>query len=179
MSKKHKNKDLDDCLDSLAKAKETPQTEKALYIANGLVVALAPIYLYVTIFGLSFRDNLVIFLALTGLAGFLLSQAYEAVTKTLFTAYSKSRNLSYDPALYGDDSKKSGKKSELQKSKVSQQESSRNEAVSYSILYNNLLFLMFVVVLGFYVLKNLPGLFNYILSVGIAGALVMLSSTSK
>jgi len=151
-------------------------------VQNGLVVAFAPAYLYITIFGLSFKDNALVFFGVTGLAAFLVSRAYETVSKSVYAAFSKSRSLA-DFSLEQDDpnpnSKKNLRKKESQQLKTSQQEVSRHEAISFSILYNNLLFLLFVVVLGFFALKNLPGLFNYIFSVGVAGAVVMLSSQSK
>jgi len=76
-----------------------------------------------------------------------------------------------------------GNKAEKKKIKSDQKEQqqnvTRNEATAFSILYNNLFYLFFVILLGFFVLKALPSLYNYVLSVGISAALVMLSSTSK
>lgn len=102
-AKSNTNKETNELLDNLSKGKETTSTEQALYVANGLVVSLAPVCkfdststshvldLYVTIFGLSFRENAIAFLALTALVGFLLSKAYEAVTTNVYNAFSRTR----------------------------------------------------------------------------------------
>jgi len=187
MSKKRKDTTLDDYLSQVTKARETPANEKVLYLANGIVVALAPVYLYATIFGLPLKENALVFLALTAVAAFLLSQAYETVSKSVYISFSRGRNLPEANLEANNDlqseekepTKKDLKKKEALQLQTQQAEVSRHEAISFSLLYNNLLFLLFVVVLGFFALKNLPGLFNYILSVGVSGALVMLSSQSK
>lgn len=53
---------------------------------------------------------------------------------------------------------------------------SGQEAVAYSLLYNNLLYLFLVLSLAFYVLKTLPVLYNYGLSLAIAAAIVFVAS---
>lgn len=51
------------------------------------------------------------------------------------------------------------------------------EATTFSIFYNNALFLAIVIFASFYVLKSFTPAFNYILSVGVAGGLLALLST--
>jgi len=63
--------------------------------------------------------------------------------------------------------------------KANQRLVTQRESMSFSIIYNNLFFLLIVVFLGFYILRSLPGIYNYIVSVGVAAATVTYLSTSK
>jgi len=53
------------------------------------------------------------------------------------------------------------------------------EATTFSIFYNNALFLAFVIVSSFYVLKTFTPAVNYILSVGATSAFLALFSTGS
>jgi translocon-associated protein subunit gamma len=51
------------------------------------------------------------------------------------------------------------------------------EATTFSIFYNNALFLTFVIVASFYVLRSFNPTFNYVLSMASASGLLALFST--
>jgi translocon-associated protein subunit gamma len=53
------------------------------------------------------------------------------------------------------------------------------EATTFSIFYNNALFLAFVIVSSFYVMKTFTPAVNYIFSVGAASAILALVSTGS
>lgn len=53
------------------------------------------------------------------------------------------------------------------------------EATTFSIFYNNSLFLAFVVVSSFYILPTFTPTINYVLSVCISGGLLALFSTGS
>lgn len=53
------------------------------------------------------------------------------------------------------------------------------EATTFSLFYNNALFLAIVILLSFYILKTFTPAFNYILSVGGTSALLALLSTGS
>lgn len=53
------------------------------------------------------------------------------------------------------------------------------EATTFSIFYNNALFLALVIVASFYILKTFTPAVNYILSVGATSALLALLSTGS
>jgi len=53
------------------------------------------------------------------------------------------------------------------------------EATTFSIFYNNALFLAFVIVSSFYILKTFTPAVNYILSVGVTSAFLALFSTGS
>jgi len=70
-------------------------------------------------------------------------------------------------------------KEERAKQRKLQEDITYYHSTSFSLLYNTFFFLTLSVFLGFYLLKPVPNLYNYVLTTGISGALVMLSSTSK
>ena len=53
------------------------------------------------------------------------------------------------------------------------------EATTFSIFYNNALFLALVILLSFYILKTLTPAFNYVFSVGVTSVLLALLSTGS
>ncbi len=51
------------------------------------------------------------------------------------------------------------------------------QATTFSIFYNNALFLSILIVLSFYVLRGLSPHFNYVASMGLASGVIALLST--
>jgi hypothetical protein len=76
-----------------------------------------------------------------------------------------------------------GGKSREEKKKLAQEHISHQksvterESMSFAILYNNLFFFAGVLVLGFFLFRQVPGTYNYILSAAIAAGAVTYSST--
>jgi hypothetical protein len=50
------------------------------------------------------------------------------------------------------------------------------ESLTFSIIYNNLFYLMGVVVLGFFFLRSIPSTYNFALATIVSAGLVLLSS---
>jgi hypothetical protein len=72
-----------------------------------------------------------------------------------------------------------GDKAKAEQAKRDQQRATISEASAFAILYNNLFFLSAYLVLGFYFLPNLPGQFNYSVSVILSAALINFVSNSS
>lgn len=53
------------------------------------------------------------------------------------------------------------------------------EATTFSIFYNNALFLAIVIFASFYLLRSFTPIFNYIVSISVASGLLALLSTGK
>lgn len=51
------------------------------------------------------------------------------------------------------------------------------EAMSFAIIYNNLFFLAAVLILGFFLFRQIPGTYNFVLSAALSAAAVTWSST--
>ena len=65
-----------------------------------------------------------------------------------------------------------------QSSADAQKEISKHEALSFSIVYNNLLFFVLLIFFGFFIFANLSSAVNYVLTASVAASLVSISSTA-
>jgi hypothetical protein len=157
-----------DLLDPIIQSTVTTSTERALYIANGLVTAVVPLYVYTAIFGLSLKDNLPWFLIGSGIIAYFISKAYETSFRAVYNSLAHQRNLFLTVA---DNQKQ-------QASIDSQKEISKHEAISFSIVYNNLLFFVLLVFFGFFIFVNLSSAYNYVLTAFCAASLVSVTSTA-
>jgi len=153
---------------------KTTNQEYAFYFLYGLISSALPIVLYIKIYQLSLEEYGPLFVFLVVVASLLLSMAYDNVTNAV-----RIRLLKKLPQPPG----KKGSKQENKEAKDAQRKLQESvtfyQSVSFSLLYNNLFYLALTVFLGFFLLRSISPLYNYVLSVGAASALVMLSSTSK
>lgn len=77
------------------------------------------------------------------------------------------------------DNKKMSKKEKDERILWKKNEVADYEATTFSIFYNNALFLAIVIFASFYLLKSFTPAVNYVLSVGVAGGLLALLSTGS
>ncbi|XP_023241679.1 translocon-associated protein subunit gamma-like [Centruroides sculpturatus] len=77
------------------------------------------------------------------------------------------------------DDKKMSKKEKDERILWKKNEVADYEATTFSIFYNNALYLMLITVASFYVMRSFTPSVNYVLSVGTAGGLLALFSTSS
>jgi hypothetical protein len=161
----------DEVLDSIIQSNVTADSEKALYLANGILAAFAPLYLYTAIFGLSVRDyvNAFAFIIVTGVIAFQISKAYENVFRSVYNSIAQKRGLYRG-------------REETEKQRAisnAQTEISKYEAICVSIVYNNILFFVLVIFLGSFLFANLSSFFNYIVTGCISASLVSIFSASS
>jgi len=166
----------DDILDQYAlQSKSAAPANQLIYYASGFAVACLPIYLYVTIFNMAIVEYGPVFIILSGVAGLLLSWSYHNVSESVrLRLMGKLQDSPAPPAKSKLDRKKLKEEQLEEKINITNQ-----EALSFALIYNNLFYLTSVIFLAFFFLKSLPSLYNYVLSIGVSGAIVMLSSTSK
>jgi len=166
----------DDILDQYAlQTKSTAPANQLIYYGSGFAVASLPIYLYVTIFNMALLEYGPLFIVLSGVAGLLLSWSYHNVAESVrLRLMSKLQDSPAPPSKSKLDRKKLKEDQREQKINITNQ-----EALAFSLIYNNLFYLSSVIFLAFFFLKSLPSLYNYVLAIGVSGAIVMLSSTSK
>ncbi|TGZ46352.1 translocon-associated protein subunit gamma [Temnothorax curvispinosus] len=153
----------------------------ALFYGNAFIVSAIPIWLFWRIHLIDLYSNLISFVLVTLASTYALALAYkntkfilkhkiavkreDAVTKEI------SRKLAED--------KKMSKKEKDERILWKKNEVADYEATTFSIFYNNALFLAFVIVSSFYVLKTFTPAVNYILSVGATSAFLALFSTGS
>lgn len=80
--------------------------------------------------------------------------------------------------ILGDD-KKMSRKEKDERTLWKKNEVADYEATTFSIFYNNALFLAIVIFTSFYILRSTNPALNYVLSVSGAGGLLALLSTAK
>jgi len=133
-----------------------------------------------SIFGIDYK-----FLAL--LAGVTVATTVGiSLTYHTITLQIKSKLLSIRGTIKAD--KKAGKETKetaASKQAVAQARKAlhtnviTHESIAFSILFNNTIFLLAVIVFAFYVFPGTPSLYNYILSVGLSLGLLTLITPRK
>eukprot|EP01125_Pyxidicula_operculata_P013477 TRINITY_DN4476_c0_g1_i1.p1 TRINITY_DN4476_c0_g1~~TRINITY_DN4476_c0_g1_i1.p1 ORF type:complete len:180 (+),score=39.94 TRINITY_DN4476_c0_g1_i1:69-608(+) len=159
--------------------KEATSNEQLLFGITGFLVSIVPIYLYTSIFNMPLKDYAIFYLALTVVSTGLMSYSYNKVAEQLRIKLSARNSEVSSRASKDKAANKNEKKKQEEQLKDQLNVLTRQEATAFSLLYNNLFFLLLVVFLAFYVLQNLPALQNYVMTIGVAGGLVLLSSVSK
>ncbi|XP_046821917.1 translocon-associated protein subunit gamma [Vespa crabro] len=153
----------------------------ALFYGNALIVSAIPIWLFWRIHMIDLYTNLISFVLVTLISTYTLALAYKntkfilkhkiAVKREDAVTKEMNRKLAED--------KKMSKKEKDERILWKKNEVADYEATTFSIFYNNALFLAFVIVSSFYILRAFSPAVNYILSVGATSALLALLSTGS
>uniref|UniRef100_A0A336LLC7 Translocon-associated protein subunit gamma n=1 Tax=Culicoides sonorensis TaxID=179676 RepID=A0A336LLC7_CULSO len=152
----------------------------ALFYGNAFVVSCSPIWLFWRIHQMELLPSLVFFVIITGISTYLMALAYK---NTKFTLKHKVANKREDAvtrevsALLAD--KKMSRKEKDERILWKKNEVADYEATTFSIFYNNALFLAIVICASFYLLRSFSPVFNYIFSMTAASGLLALVSTGK
>lgn len=153
----------------------------ALFYGNAFIISAVPIWLFWRVHQMELLPSLVFFAIVTGLCTYLMAMAYK---NTKFTLKHKIANKREDAvtremtALLADD-KKISRKEKDERILWKKNDVAEYEATTFSIFYNNALFLAVVIFASFYLLRSFQPTFNYIFSVAGAGGLMALLSTGK
>merc|ERR1719277_2280970 len=125
--------------------------------------------------------NIVSFVVLTLAATYLISLAYKNVKFLLKhkVAVKREEAVTREVMKKVSDDKRMSKKEKDERILWKKNEVADYEATTFSIFYNNALYLVLLIVVSFYVLKTLNPAVNYVASVGAAAGLLALFSTSQ
>jgi translocon-associated protein subunit gamma len=146
-----------------------------------VIVACVPLWLYWRIHLMDPMDSAPVWAVMTLLSAFLIAKAYtntkhvvkhrvaqkieKAITREITTQFAE-KNIS--------------KKEKDDRTHWKKNEVAESQSVSFSLFYNNIIFLCLVIVFSFFVLKNLTPFYNYIGTIASsAGILALLSTSSK
>nr|CAH0113162.1 unnamed protein product [Daphnia galeata] len=151
----------------------------ALFYGNAFIVSAIPIWLFWRIHFMDLLTSSPLFLIITCLSTYLVSFAYK---KTKFVlkhkvAVKREDAISREISKMIAEDKKMNKKEKDERVLWKKNEVSDYEATTFSIFYNNAVFLAVVIGLSFFILKSFSPSFNYILSVGLSSGLIALLST--
>uniref|UniRef100_A0A1B6DWE4 Translocon-associated protein subunit gamma n=1 Tax=Clastoptera arizonana TaxID=38151 RepID=A0A1B6DWE4_9HEMI len=151
----------------------------ALFYGNAFIVSAIPIWLFYRIHMIDLYASFLPFIVVTLISTYLVAMAYRntkfvlkhkvAVKRQEAVTREVSRKLAED--------KKMSKKEKDERILWKKNEVADYEATTFSIFYNNALFLALVIFTSFYILKSFTPAINYIFSVGAAGCLLALLST--
>jgi len=152
-------------------SKLRPTGEKRnIYFGAAFLVTLMPIYVYYTIFDMSLESYGLIFAVVTLFSASILTFAYHNVAYNVEARLLKLReNVITRSSIQKEEGR--DKPDLVTARKNEQQVITQWEAISFSIVYNNLLFLLSTVVLGCYIFGIAEAPVNYVLSISLSAAL--------
>ncbi|XP_040830783.1 translocon-associated protein subunit gamma isoform X1 [Ochotona curzoniae] len=169
----------------------------ALFFGNAFIVSAIPIWLYWRVWHMDLIQSAVLYSVMTLISTYLVAFAYKNVKFVLKHKVAQKREDAVSKEV-------TRKLSEADNRKMSRKEKDerldsygvcghrkRNailwkknevadyEATTFSIFYNNTLFLVLVIVASFFILKNFNPTVNYILSISASSGLIALLSTGS
>jgi len=150
----------------------------ALFYGNAAIISAIPIWLFWRIHSMEPLDFAVYYVIGTLISAYLISFAYKNVKFILKHKVAQKREeaISKEISIKLAD-KKYAKKDKDDKILWKVSEVAEFEATTFSIFYNNSLFLMLLLVTSFFVFRNVTPLFNYMLSMGASAGMLALFST--
>jgi len=150
----------------------------ALFYGNAAIISAIPIWLFWRIHSMEPLDFGVYYLIGTLVSTYLISFAYKNVKFVLKHKIAQKREeaISKEISVKLAD-KKYAKKDKDDKILWKVSEVAEFEATTFSIFYNNSLFIMVLLLTSFMVFKNVTPLFNYMLSIGVSAGVIALFST--
>ncbi|KAK2148815.1 hypothetical protein LSH36_481g03013 [Paralvinella palmiformis] len=157
----------------------------ALFYGNAFIISAIPIWLFWRIHQMEPLESAILFGIVTVISTWLVAYAYRNVKFFLKhkIALKRGEAVSREVMKKVADDKKMSKQEKEERILWKKNEVADYEATTFSIFYNNALYLMLVIIISFYLLRSFspmvyPFCCNYIGSVGSAGGLLALFSTS-
>ena len=150
----------------------------ALFYGNAAIVAAVPIWLFWRIHQMEPVDFYIYFAIATVVAAYLISFSYKNVKFVLKHKVAQKRENAISKEITNEKNDKKNRKDIEDRALWKKNEVAEFEATTYSIFYNNSLFLLILLITSFLIFKNFTPLFNYLLSMGLAAGLVALFSTA-
>lgn len=152
----------------------------ALFYGNAFIVSAVPIWLFWRVHNMDLLSSAIFFILMTGASTYLMAMAYKNIKFQLKHKIAVRREAAVTREVnrqVGDDKKVTRKEKE-ERILWKKNEVADYEATTYSIFYNNALFLAITIFISFFLLKNSAPLINYFFSIGLASGALALFSTS-
>ncbi|KAL3994901.1 Translocon-associated protein gamma subunit (TRAP-gamma) family protein [Acanthocheilonema viteae] len=153
----------------------------ALFYGNSTVIAIAPLYLFYGIHQMEIADSWIVWLISSLTASYLISFAYKNIKHILKhkIVVKRSEAITREMNRKLADDKKMSKKEKDERILWKKNEVGDYEATTFSIFWNNILFLSLLLVLSFFLFASISSTFNCLFSMVGAAGLVALFSTAK
>merc|ERR1712087_879410 len=151
----------------------------ALFYGNAFIVSAIPVWLYWRVHSIDIASYAVIFAIGTLVSTWLLAFAYKNTKHILKhkVAVKREGAVTKEMTKKLADDKKISKKEKDERILWKKNEVAEYESTTFSIFYNNALFLALVIIASFYVLNGTSAHVNYALSIGLSSGLIALLST--
>jgi len=159
--------------------KNVSAKSSALFYGNAFIVSAIPVWLYWRVHSIDIATYAVIFAVGTLVSTWLLAFAYKNTKHMLKhkVALKREAAVTREMTLKLADDKKISKKEKDERILWKKNEVAEYEATTFSIFYNNSLFLALVIIASFYILNGTSAHVNYLLSIGVSSGLIALLST--
>jgi len=153
----------------------------ALFYGNALIVSCIPIWLFWRVHQMDLSQSAVVFAIGSIVSTYFVAMAYKNCKFILKHKIALKREdaVAKDMMKKLAEDKRMTKKERDERVLWKKNEVADYEATTFSIFYNNSLYLVLLIVASFYLLKNFTPLLNYGLSVAFAAGLLALFSTSS
>ncbi|XP_055377365.1 translocon-associated protein subunit gamma [Condylostylus longicornis] len=151
----------------------------ALFYGNAFIVSAIPIWLFWRIHNMDLLSSAVFFGIVTCISTYLMAMAYRNTKFSLKHKVALKREDAVTREVMRSlaDDKKMTRKEKDERVLWKKNEVADYEATTFSIFYNNALFLTMIIGISFFVFKNSSPTFNYMISVGASSGLLALLST--
>ncbi|XP_073822027.1 translocon-associated protein subunit gamma [Musca autumnalis] len=152
----------------------------ALFYGNAFIISAIPIWLFWRVHNMDLLSSAIFFILMTAASTYLMAMAYKNIKFQLKHKIAVRREAAVTREVnrqMGDDKKVTRKEKE-ERILWKKNEVADYEATTYSIFYNNALFLAITIFISFFLLKNSAPLVNYFFSIGLASGALALFSTS-
>merc|ERR1711915_623621 len=159
--------------------KNVSTKSSALFYGNAFIVSAIPVWLYWRIHSIDIASYAVIFAIGTLVSTWLLAFAYKNTKHILKhkVAVKREGAVTKEMTKKLADDKKISKEEKDERILWKKNEVAEYESTTFSIFYNNALFLALVIIASFYILSGTSPHVNYILSIGLSSGLIALLST--
>merc|ERR1712061_360587 len=160
-------------------SKNDSTKSSALFYGNAFIVSAIPVWLYWRVHSIDITSYAVIFAIGTFVSTWLLAFAYKNTKHLLKHKVAVKRESAVTKEMNKKlaDDKKISKKEKDERILWKKNEVAEYESTTFSIFYNNALFLALVIIASFYILSGPAGHMNYIFSIGLSSGLIALLST--
>ena len=153
----------------------------ALFYGNALIVSAVPIWLFWRIHMIDMYASVLPFILVTFLSTYLLAMAYRNTKFILKHKIAVKREEAVTRFMNKQllEDKKMSKKEKDERILWKKNEVADFEATTFSIFYNNALYLAIVILASFYFFRSFTPTVNYSLSIGSTAGLLALFSTGS
>uniref|UniRef100_A0A8D2D865 Translocon-associated protein subunit gamma n=1 Tax=Sciurus vulgaris TaxID=55149 RepID=A0A8D2D865_SCIVU len=155
-----------------------------LFFRNAFTVSAIPIYLYWRIWNMDLIQSAVLHCVMTLVNTYLVTAIYNKVKFVLKHKVAQKRVDTVSKEVTQKhseaDNRKMSRKEKDERILWKKNEVADHKATTFSIFYNNTLFLVLIIMTSFFILKNFNPTVNYILSISaLSGLIALLSTGSK